>query len=105
MSEISITTTPHLKTPKDIATNSTALYWVNPGKPVPELSETLINPHRPLIPHEHSQRFLPGLPVHLWGLMPMDSPWNTAERNIKNPRTRTYASFVLSNSGFDEVLG
>jgi len=30
---------------------------------------------------------------------------DTAERNMKNPRTRPYSSFILANSGFDEAFG
>jgi len=68
----------------------------NPGKPVPELSETLTHYISPSLSSNSSQAlqtFSPSLPLES---NTKQNLAETAERNMTNPRTRTHTSVILA---------
>ena len=75
-----------------------ALYWDNPGKPAPELPEALTQ-YTIFVVYISSQSlttFPPRPPSLPLGSNTKQNPRETAERNMKNPRTRTDTSFMLT---------
>ena len=68
----------------------------NAGEIASKLSRTINQIHQPRcpqIPHQQSQL---SLTVYLWGVIPWKTPWETAEKNTKNPRTRTHTSCIVA---------
>jgi len=74
----------------------------NPGKPVPELSETLTHcstlTYTTLVcPASQALLTFPAMPPSLpLGSNTRENPADATESNMKNPRTRTHTSFILA---------